>query len=345
MPNFGYAGDMLLFVMLWRVVFAQRAALLAENTLLRHQIAVLQRSVRRPKLRAADRLLWVLAVRLWSRWRDALVIVRPDTVVRWHRAGFRLFWRWKCGGGRPATHPDVRSLIVRMARENPLWGVPRIQAELALLGHRVARATIAKYAGRSGTNPKRSVSWRVFIQNHLDSTAAMDFFTLPTLTGRVLYVFLVLSHARRRIVHFNVTAKPCAKWVARQIRDAFPFDTAPKFLLHDNDGLFGEAVSRMLRLLGIREVRTSPGSPWQNAYVERVVGTFRRECFDHVIVLNEAHASRLLGEFVEYHNNDRPHQGLGRDSPEGREPEPNGNAPVVSVPMVGGLHHRYRRAA
>lgn len=200
--------------------------MMAENALLRHQIGVLRRSVPRPRFHRADRAVWIIVSHLWNRWRDCLLIVRPDTVVRWHRAGFRLLWRWKSKGGRPSTQPDLRSLITRIAGDNPLWGVPRIQAELAMLGHRVARATIAKYAGRSGSSPDRSASWRSFIKNHLDSTAAIDFFTLPTITGRVLYVFLVFSHARRKVLHYHVTAKPCAEWVARQLREAFPFDTA-----------------------------------------------------------------------------------------------------------------------
>lgn len=210
-----------------------------------------------------------------------------------------------------------------------------------MLGHTLARATVAKYAGR--TLPG-SPTWQTSIRNHMDCTAAIDFFTVGTLTGRVLYGLVVLSHARRRIVHFNVTAHPTAVWVARQLREAVPLDSVPRFLIHDNDLIFGVEVSRMLRNMNIEEVTTSLGSPWQNAYAERFIGTMRRECLDHVIVLNENHLLRVVGEYLDYYHAARPHQGLGRDSPDGREVE-DGAGLVISEPMVSGLHHRYRRAA
>jgi putative transposase len=233
-------------------------------------------------------------------------------------------------------------LITRIAVENPLWGVPRIQAELAMLGHRLARRMIAKYLG---VRQPRSPAWRAFIRNHMDTTAAMDFFTLPTLIGRVLYVFVLLHHARRRIVHFNVTARPSAEWVVRQLKDAFPFDSAPRFLIHDHDGTFGEAVSRCLKGMRIIQVRTSPGSPGQNAYAERFIGTIRRECLDHVIVLYESHARRVIEDFLVYYHEARCHQGLARDSSSGRDPEPANDGPIISESLAGGLHHRYRRVA
>jgi putative transposase len=205
-----------------------------------------------------------------------------------------------------------------------------------MLGHRLARATIAKYIGH--TQP-RSPTWRAFIQNHIGCTAAIDFFTVPTLTGRVLYVFVVLAHARRRVLHFNITPKPSAAWVARQLREAFPFDTAPRFLIRDNDGIFGHGVSRCLRSMNITEITTSPGSPWQNAYTERVIGTIRLECLDHVIVLNDAHLHRVLQEYLRYYHEDRPHQGLGRDSPDGRIAD-TATGPIISESRAGGLQHR-----
>ncbi|MCC6321242.1 MAG: integrase [Phycisphaerales bacterium] len=247
-------------ILFWllRSIFASHITLVAENALLRHQLAVLQRSVKRPRLTRRDRMVWVVARLVLRRWRECLVIVKPATVVGWHRTGFRLYWRWKSRGGRPAVRTDVRAVIKRIAAENPLRGTPRIQAELAMLGYKVARATIAKYIG---DRPNRTPTWRTFIRNHLDCTAAMDFFTVPTITGRVLYVFVVLHHARRRIVRFNVTAHPTAEWVVRQLREAFPFDSAPRFLIHDNDSIFGEAVDRCLSAMKITQIRTSLGSP------------------------------------------------------------------------------------
>ncbi|MCC6907035.1 MAG: transposase [Phycisphaerales bacterium] len=336
---------MVVFLTFLRGVLANHAALAAENALLRHQLSVLQRSVKRPRLTRRDRMVWVVARRVLRRWRECLVIVKPATVVGWHRAGFRLFWRWKSRGGRPPVRTNVRALIKRMASENPLWGTPRIQAELSMLGHRIGRATIAKYLGRDRERGPRSSTWRAFIHNHLDCTAAMDFFAVPTITGRVLYVFVILHHARRRVIHFNVTAHPTAEWVVRQLREAFPFDSAPRFLIHDNDSVFGQAVDRCLSAMGITQVRTSLGSPWQNAYAERVIGTMRRECLDHVIVLNEQHLLRLVGDYLNYYHESRCHQALGRDSPNGRTPDLPGDGPIIAEPMVGGLHHRYRRAA
>jgi putative transposase len=268
--------------------------------------------------------------------------VQLATVVRWHREGFRLYWQWKSRGGRPALRQNVRALVRRIAAENPLWGVPRIQAELMMLGHQLSRATIAKYIGR--TYPT-SPTWRTFIQTHMDCTAGMDFFTVPTLTGQILYGFIILAHERRKILHFNVTARPCAAWVARQLRDAFPFDSAPRFIIRDNDSIFGLKVSGCLRSMNITEILTSLGSPWQNAYAERFIGSLRRECLDHVIVLNENHLRSLMEDHLDYYHAARPHQGLGRDSPDGRTPEPPGDGQVLAEPMVRGLHHRYRRAA
>ncbi len=333
---------MLMALMLVRGLVCSRATLLAENALLRHQIAVLQRSVRRPKFAGRDRLLWVLVSLVWRRWRECLIVVQPATVVASHRAGFRAYWRWKCRGGRPAIRRDLRGLILRIAAENPLWGVPRIQAELAILGHRLARATIAKYLG---VRPTRSPTWRAFVRTHMASTVAMDFFTVPTLTGRVLYVFMLLHHARRRIVHFNVTATPSAAWVVRQLKDAFPFDSGPRFLIHDNDGMFGEAVS------------SCPGQHGHHGDPD-VAGLAVAECVrravhrdastgvpHHVIALHERHAWRVIEDYLVYDHEARCHQGLGRDSPEGRSPEAAGCGSIISKAMAGGLQYRYRRVA
>ena len=280
-----------------------RTALTAENLALRQQLAVFKREKPRPRLKRYDRLFWMLLRRLWPDWRSALVIVQPETVCRWHRAGFRLFWRWKSQSGRPRKDRQIRRLIRQLARDNPLWGVPRMQSELRLLGHEIARATITKYLPPS-PRPRRggSPTWRAFWKNHLPEITAVDFFVVPTVTFRLLYCFLVLSPDRRRVVHFNVTTNPSAPWTAQQIVEAFPFDSTPKYLVRDNDGIFGHVFAERMTQLGIEEVPITPHSPWQNPYVERLIGTIRRECLDHVIVLGEAHLKRIFTDyFVYYH--------------------------------------------
>jgi transposase InsO family protein len=247
--------------------------------------------------------------------------------------------------GRPPLDKELRDLIGRMARENPTWGAPRIRAELRLLGHDVAEATVAKYLKRSRPSKPPSQTWRTFLTNHVGTLASMDFFVVPTVTFRLLYVFVLLRHQRRYVVHFNVTTAPTAAWVAQQLRQAFPFETAPRYLIRDRDGIYGDEVRRCLRSLGIEEVVTAPRSPWQNPYCERMIGSLRRECLDQVIVLNERHLRRLLSSFLDYYHRSRPHMGLGHNAPEPRAMEPPESGRIVAEPTVGGLHHRYRRCA
>jgi transposase InsO family protein len=228
-----------------------------------------------------------------------------------------------------------------MSHENPTWGVPRIQAELALLGHVLAESTVAKYRAKRRKPP--SPSWRAFLKNHAGQIAAIDFFTVPTVTFRLLYCFLVLSHDRRRVVHFNVTAHPTAAWTARQVVAAFPYDQTPRFLLRDRDSIYGEEFRSRVGGLGIEEVVTAAHSPWQNPFVERLIGSIRRECLDQVIVFNESHLHSLLTSYLAYYHNSRPHQSLGRNAPVPREVEPPSRGAVVAIPQVGGLHHCYRR--
>jgi putative transposase len=246
-----------------------RSQLVLENLALRQQLAVLIRQRPRPTLQRRDQLFWVCLSRLWSGWRSVLVVVQPDTVVRWHQQGFRLWWRWKSRtkrAGRPPLDKEVRVLIGQMARDNSTWGAPRIQAELRLLGHEVAEATVAKYMKRSCPPKPPSQPWKVFLKNHVGTLASMDFFVVPTVTFRLLYVFVILSHDRRRIIHFNVTTSPTAVWVGRQLHAAFPFETAPRYLIHDRDGIYGVEVPRCLASLGIEEVLTAPHSPWQKEH-------------------------------------------------------------------------------
>jgi transposase InsO family protein len=260
--------------------------------------------------------------------------------------GFKLYWRWKSRAGKPGRPPierEIRNLIRQMSKENPTWGSPRIVSELALLGHDVAENTVAKYMVRHRKPP--SQTWRTFLDNHVPDIAACDFFTVPTVTFRILYVFVVLRHDRRRVVHFNVTTNPHAEWTAQQVINAFPHEESPRFLIRDRDGSYGDYFKKRVKGMGIEEVLIAPRSPWQNPYCERIIGSIRRECLDHVIVLNEAHLRRILADYFEYYHGCRPHLSLDRNSPVPREVESSQLGKVIAIPKVGGLHHRYTRAA
>jgi putative transposase len=275
-----------------------------------------------------------------------LVIVKPETVISWHRKGFRLFWTWKVRHGQPGRPPvskEIRQLIRKMSRDNPLWGAPRIHGELLKLGIDIGETSVGKYIVRMRKPP--SQTWRTFLENHLKTIVSIDFFTVATIRFQVLYVFLVLAHDRRRIVHFNVTAHPTAEWTAQQLREAFPFDQIPRYLLRDRDRIFGGEFRKDVKAMGIEEVLSAPRSPWQRAYVERFVGTIRRECLDHVIVFNEAGLYRHLKSYVAYYHQSRTHLSLAKDAPEPRPVHPLELGAVVAIPQVGGLHHRYERRA
>jgi putative transposase len=334
---------------LFRTLFSalkSRRALALENLALRHQIEVLQRNVKRPRLTNRDRILWVMLSRFWPDWREPLTLVQPETVIRWHRRGFRLYWKWKSRPrwpGRSRIPKDVRDLIRQMSQTNPLWGAPRIHGELLKLGIEVSQATVSKYMVRHPKPP--SQSWRTFLMNHAKDIVSVDFFTVPTATFRVLFVFLVLSNQRRRIIHFNVTDSPSAIWIGQQIVEAFPWDTAPKYMIRDRDGKYGEEFVRRVESLGIRQVLISTRSPWQNPYVERVIGSIRRECLDHVIVFSERHLRKVLRDYFGYYHGARTHLGLAKDCPSPRPVEPPDSGLLHAEPMVGGLHHRYFRQA
>jgi putative transposase len=313
---------------------------------LRQQLALLNRTVKRPKLRSQDRLFRSTLSSLWKNWRSALIIVKPDTVVRWHREGFRLYWSWKSraqNSGRPRVDAEIRELIRKMSEENPLWGAPRIQAELRLLGFNVAESTVAKYRIKIRKPP--SQTWKSFLSNHASEIVGIDFFTVPTATFHNLYCFIVLLHGRRQIVHFNVTDHPTAAWTGQQMIEAFPEDTAPRFLLRDRDSIYGEEFRNRVKGMQIEEVITAPHSPWQSPYVERVIGTIRRECLDHLIILSEDHLRKALRDYIRYYNNTRPHESLEKNSPIPRVIESDQEGPIISIPEVGGLHHRSQRAA
>jgi transposase InsO family protein len=339
---------MFLLRLVWAVVRAvsvKRADLLAENLALRQQLIVLHRRTKRPRLKTKDRVFWLWLARFWDEWRESLIVVKPATVVRWHRQGFKYYWAWKSRhkGGRPAIDPEVRDLIRRMSRANPLWGAPRIHGELLKLGIDLSETTVAKYMTRHSKPP--SPSWRAFLDNHLKDLVSIDFFTIPTVTFRILFVFVVLSHDRRRVVHFNVTEHPSAEWTERQLVGAFPWDTAPRYLIRDRDGIYGHEFAGQADALGINQVLIAPRSPWQNPYVERVIGSIRRECLDHVVVFNEKHLRRVLRSYFRYYHASRTHLSLGKDAPEPRAVQPPELGRVVEFPEVGGLHHRYCRQA
>ena len=322
-----------------------RAALQLEVLALRHQLQVLQRT-RPPRVRLGktDRWLWVLLSRIWTEWRTALVIVKPETVIAWHRRGFRLWWAWKSRRriGRPTVPADVRTLIRTMAEANPRWGAPRIHGELLKLGIDVCQATVAKYMGRR--RPPPSQTWRTFLANHIGQIMAADFFVVPTATGRLLFVLVILAHARRRVVHVAVTEHPTAAWTGQQLREAFPWDQAPRYLVRDRDHAFA-GWANTAKALGIEEVLTAPRSPWQNAYVERFIGSVRRECLDHVIVFSAIGLQRLMHVYCAYYEQSRTHLSLNKDAPVPRRIAWPGDGRIVAIPQVGGLHHRYERQA
>jgi putative transposase len=322
-----------------------RAALQLEVLALRHQLHVLQRSrPRRLQLAPADRCLWVVLSRVLTGWRATLVIVKPETVIAWQRRGFRLWWAWRSRRrmGRPTVPTDIRTLIRDMSNANPRWGAPRIHGELLKLGIDVCQATVAKYLIRGRRPP--SQTWRTFLRNHVGQIVAADFFVVPTATYRLLFVLVLLAHDRRRIRHVAVTAHPTAAWTAQQLREAFPWDHASRYLLHDRDHAFA-GLQATAEAMGIEEVLTAPRAPWQNPFVERFVGSARRECFDHVIVFNEAGLKRLMTLYCSYFERSRTHLSLAKDTPILRLVMPPGEGTIVAIPEVGGLHYRYERRA
>jgi hypothetical protein len=289
-----------------------------ENLALRHQLHVLRRQQPgRLRLFAIDRLLWALLYRLWPRCLEVMVLVKPATVVQWHRQGFRLFWRWRSRSGRPTVDREIRDLIRQMSSGNPLWGAPRSHGELLKLGIEISQATVAKYTvRRRGTPP--SQNWRTFLRNHAEGIAAIDMFVMASASFRLLYVMIILAHDRRKIVRTAVTEHPTAAWLSRQVTEAFPWNTAPRYLVRDRDSSYGAYFSNRVEAMDIAEVITAPPSPWQNAYVERVIGLIRRECLDHIVIFNERHLCRVLSSYVDYYQRTRTHLSLDKDCPDSR---------------------------
>ena len=322
--------------------FKSKSRLEAENAVLRHQLNVLRRKLHgRVQLTNHDRWFFVQLYRWFPSILKVLKIVRPETLLRWHRAGFRCYWRWKSRrrAGRPQIDTELRALIRRMSIENPLWGAPRIHGELLKLGFEVAQSSVAKYMVKRRGPP--SQGWRTFLHNHAPDIAAMDLFVVPTIGFDLLYAFVIVRLGRRDLVWINVTAYPTADWVARQLTEAFPWNEAPRYMIRDRDRIYGAVVTRRLRAMGIRDKPTAPASPWQNGVAERLVGSIRRESVDHMIVLGEAHLSRILKSYARYYNGVRTHRSLNKDAPVSRSVQRDGV--IRSRAILGGLHHHYSR--
>ena len=332
-------------VWLIRATFRSRDELLLENLALRQQLAIYKDKRSQPRLTNPARAFWVGLRHAWPAWKNALILVKPETVARWHRKGFRLLWRLKSRPGtvgRPCVSREIRDLIRRMATDNG-WRAPRIHGELKKLGFDVSERTVSRYLPRRPTSPDAVKRWISFLRNHRDVIAGIDFFTVPTATFSLLYIFFVIHHERRRILQFAITDHPHAEWVVQQLREAFPFDSAPRYVILDRDGKYGDLVPDTLRGWGVEPKKTSARSPWQNGVAERWVQSVRRELLDHAVVINAEHLHRLLTEYVAYYHEDRCHLSLDKDTPNEREvtPRPSPAAKVVALPRVGGLHHLY----
>jgi transposase InsO family protein len=323
--------------------FKSKLRLEAENAVLRHQLVVLRRRLQgRVRLTNQDRWFLIRLYRWFPSILQVLTIVRPETLVRWHRAGFRCYWRWKSHslGGRPQIDMELRGLIRRMSVENPLWGAPRIHGELLKLGFEVAQSSVAKYMVKRRGPP--SQGWRTFLRNHAQDVAAMDLFVVPTVGFDLLYAYIIVRLDRRELVWISVTTHPTAEWVAHQITEAFPWDEAPRYMIRDGDRIYGAVVTRRLRAMGIRDKPAARAAPWQNGFAERLIGSIRRECLEHVIVLGEAHLRGILRCYARYYNNIRTHRSLDKDAPVSRPVHRTGS--IKSHPILGGLHHHYGRA-
>ena len=322
--------------------FKSNIRLEADNAVLRHQVIVLRRKLKgRVRLTNNDRWFFVQLYRWFPSILPILMIIRPETLVGWHRAGFRRYWRWKSRrrGGRPQIETELRALIRQMSTENLLWGAPRIHGELLKLGFEIAQSSVAKYMAKP--RGPSSQGWRSFLRNHAPDIAAMDLFVVPTIGFDLLYALVIVRLDRRDLVWINVTTNPTAEWVARQITEAFPWDMAPGYMIRDRDPVYGTVVTRRLRAMGIRDKPIAPASPWQNGFAERLIGSIRRECLDHIIVLGEVPLRRILQSYARYYNETRTHLALDKDAPLSRTVKRAGR--ILCRPILGGLHHEYIR--
>ena len=335
-------GLLCLFLAFVVAPFKSKSRLEAENAARRHQLIVLRRKVQgRARLTNSDRWFFIQLYRWFPSILQVVKVVQPETLVRWHRAGFRRYWCWKSRpvGGRPQINAELCALIRRMSIENPLWGAPRIHGELLKLGFEVAQSTVAKYMVKRRGPP--SQGWRTFLRNHVPEVAAMDLFVVPTVGFDLLYAFIIIRLDRRDLVWINVTTNPTAEWIARQLTEAFPWHEAPRYLIRDRDRIYGEVARQRIRAMGIRDKPIAPASPWQNGFAERLIGSIRRECVDHIVVLGEAHLRRILKTYAGYYNKIRTHRSLDKDAPAFRPVQRVGN--IASHAILGGLHHHYVR--
>ena len=322
-----------------------RKNLLLENLMLRQQLNIYKRKNKRPKLKNIDRIILVGISRVFSKWKSALIVSKASTLISWHRKGFKLYWRRKSRRvGRPNIDWELIKLVRRMQKENPLWSAQRIQGELKKLGFSVCDNTVAKYMQKPKTDPKKTQRWLTFLRNHAKYTVGIDFLVVRTIFFKSIYVFIAISHDRRKILHFAISSKPHSQWAIQQLRETFAFDETTKYVIRDNDKIFSEDFKKQIKKFGLKDTPTAPRSPWQNPICERVIGTLRRGCLDHMIILNEKHLYDILHEYIfEHYNISRTHMSLDKDSPEHRPIQRNGK--IVSKPILGGLHHIYSRVA
>jgi len=335
----------LLFIELFRMLFETRQNLILENLMLRQQLNVYKRKNKRPKLENIDRIILVWISRIFSKWKSALVVVKVSTLIGWHKKGFKLYWKRKSRRvGRPNIDWPLIKLIRKMQKENPIWSAQRIQGELSKLGFSVCDNTVAKYMRKPKSDDGKRQRWLTFLHNHTKHIVGIDFFVARTIFFKAIYVFIAISHDRRKIVHFGVTTNPHSQWAIQQLRETFAFDETTKYVIRDNDKIFSEDFKAHIPRFGLEDTPTAPQSPWQNPIAERVIGTLRRECLDHMIILNEKHLYNVLHEYIfEYYNVSRTHMSLDKDSPEHRPIQKDGK--MVKKPILGGLHHVYSRVA
>ena len=328
----------------FRNSFTTKSQLILENVFLHKQLEIYKRNDPKLKISGSDRIFFSFIKGLLYNWKERLFIVKPDTLIKWHRLGFHYFWRWKSGteGGRPSMNLEVVILIKKMANENPTWGAPRIHGELLKLGYKICESTVQRYMPKKGKR-NNGQNWKTFLKNHSRDIILIDFLTVPTINFKLMYVLVIIEHHRRKLIHFNVTKNPTSKWTIQQIRNMLFDYESPKYLIRDRDKKYGNLFSEGINNFGIKQIITAYRSPWQNGYCERVIGTIKRECLDHVIVLNENHLKSILDEYVSYYNKYRPHLGINKDSPEGRAVQSEGE--IYKVPVVNGLHHVYFRQA
>ncbi len=330
-----------------RSIFDSGIDLALENVALRQQLVTFKKGNPRPKLNRFDRIFWVWMRRLWGKWLNALIIVKPETVVRWHRKGFKLYWKFISyrgkKKGKQKIDKEIRILIKIIANENPTWRAPRIHGELLKLGFNVSERTVSRYLPKREPDGDKIKKWMAFLNNQRKGIAAMDFFIVPTLFFKRLYCFFIIHHDKRKILHFNVTFHPTAEWVIQQLENAFSINSIPRYMIFDRDSIFSSLVKETMKSFGIEPVRTSFRSPWQNGVAVRWIGSCRRELLNHVIVLNRTHLFRLLQGYVQYYNEDRTHYSLDKDPPSGRPvlEKKSENDKVIALPRVGGLHHKY----